>query len=232
MALFHHQWRYWMAFVRLSIMSGIAWLESLLQQQGRAESTAGDVTAGDATLTPNLVTASAPELTPESVTAPKPKRAYKPRARRCACGCGQMVTPTPQHPNKRFYDDACRQRARRAKMAEQRKADSKPSEDRRTLCLCLWCGVDFLADPTKRPKYHQTGSCKEYAYRQRRHSAIDTVATVRGYSYERAEALVKHEGMPKVSRWLQRQGWAYNEAGRAWVMAVEQGSVFVHSGGR
>lgn len=206
------------------MQGGIEWLESLLAQ----ESTAGHVTAGDAALTPERVTATAPELTPAPVMAAAPqkpaKRRYKPRARRCECGCGQMVTPTAQHPNKAYFSAACRQRVRRAKLAKERKAVEKPKEDRRTLCPCLWCGLEFLADPTKRPKYHQTGSCKEYAHRQRKHSAIETVATIRGYSTDRAAALVKREGMPKVHRWLQRQGFQYDELGRRWVMAVAVGA--------
>lgn len=169
--------------------------------------------AGETLLTPPLVT----------------KRAYKPRARKCACGCGKVFTPPSQAPRKRFYDDACRKRAARRRAAKQRPAAPKAAPVL-VLMECQFCGVTFLGVEGKGGKYCKPAH-RVAAAEARRAAAIEAaviiVGSVGGLTPEDVTAFVEREGMRKVSAYLRQQGMVYSEADRRWLVPVEQGCVFV-----
>lgn len=187
--------------------------------QNRAGLTAGSVT--------RVTARPATGLTPARET----KRPYKPRSRKCACGCGRIVERTPQTPHKRYFDDACRQRAYRRRTAKTRPA-AAGSGAVLELATCEFCGATFLATAGKGAKYCKP-SHRTAAAEQRRAAAIEAaiaiVGSIGGLTPEDVVAFVEREGMKKISRYLRQQGYVYSEAARAWLMAVPVDSVFVNA---
>lgn len=192
-------------------------------QQGRGVLTPAPVTdltpSGATNLTPSAVT----KVTGKSVT----KRAYKKRARKCACGCGKLVEPTPQAPHKVYFDDACRQRHHRA-----RKGAGRPKTQRREVKLdwmyCEYCGHKFLGAVGVGTKYCKP-SHKVAAAEARRAAAIAALMDSEGWSAEVVRTAVQGTGMRKVSRWLKQQGYVYSEQDRRWLLPVAVGA-FVENG--
>src|SRR5664279_3587066 len=74
--------------------------------------------------------------------APITRRRYKARARRCKCGCGRMVTPTASAPHQKYFDDACRARGYRQRVAKAKKMT--PADPVLGLTTCAWCDGSFF----------------------------------------------------------------------------------------
>lgn len=192
-------------------------------QQGGGVLTAsadtGITPTGATNLTPGTVT----KVTPKPVT----KRAYKKRARKCACGCGRIVEPTPQAPHKVYFDDACRQRGNRAK-----KGVGRPKAPRREVKLdwmhCDYCGLPFVGAVGVGTKYCKP-SHKVAAAEARRESAIDVLMQSEGLARETVQDVVKRTGMRKISAWLKQEGYIYSEQDRRWLLPVSVGA-FVEQG--
>src|SRR4051794_8123694 len=188
---------------------GIDWLEQLLEQQKQGDLTVGGVTSGEAPVT----SGGDPAVTPKRVTR---RRVYKARARLCKC-CHQSFTPKANRSAK-FCSDRCRKKDNRAKMAKAKKANPVQIERDLEVCTCLWCGGTWLADPSRDPKYCQP-SHRTAAYRQRRVSALEAVATIKNYSIEQAAQLISKSGMRKTGSWLRRKGYSYDDTARQWLIA-------------
>jgi hypothetical protein len=183
--------------------------------QKRAGLTAASGTRGQAVLTP----ASVREVTPARGT-----RKYRPRARQCAHkGCETVFTPSAKH--GKFCSDKCRKADARRRKAKIMKA--APKDPTLVVATCLHCGATFFAEQGKDAKYCSP-SHRTAAWRQRREAAVQALVDM-GMEAQKAGDVLELGGMVKTSRYLRQLGYQYN--GRAWVMAVEQGSVFVHSGG-
>jgi hypothetical protein len=189
---------------------------------------------GRGLLTPQPVTgitsSGATELTPQAVTkmTPKPvtRRAYKKRARKCKCGCGRTVDPTPQAPHKVYFDDACRQRDHRAKRGKGR-----PRTQRREVNLdwmyCEFCGHKYLGATGKGRKYCKP-SHKVAAAEARREAAIAALIASTGEDEQVVRVALKGAGMRKASTWLKQQGYVYSEQERRWLLPVVA-TIFVHN---
>lgn len=167
-----------------------------------------------------MTSGDAPVVTTKRVTR---RRTYKARARLCKC-CHETFTPKVNRSAK-FCSDRCRKKDNRAKMAKEKKAKAAQVERDLEICTCLWCGGTWLADPSHDPKYCSP-SHRTKAYRQRRFSAIETVATIKNYSAVKAEQLINTSGMLKTSRWLRKNGYTYDELTRSWLIAVQPDDVF------
>ncbi|MEO8397915.1 MAG: hypothetical protein ABI700_33285, partial [Chloroflexota bacterium] len=163
-------------------------------------------------------------VTPKRVTG---KRRYKARARRCEC-CHETFTPK-RNGSAKYCSDRCRKKDSRANMAKQNKGKATPIERAVEVCTCLWCGGTWLAEPSRDPKYCSP-SHRTAAYRQRRYSAIEAVATIKAYDPEKAAQLIQASGMRKTSSWLRRHGYSYDEIARRWAMALTAGDVFAERG--
>lgn len=167
---------------------------------------------------------SATPLIPPIGTA----RRYSKRARKCKCGCGQMVAPTAKNPNKMFFDDNCRKRYHRRQEAKQRKSQPVPAPVL-VMYTCAFCEDSFLATEGKGAKYCKP-SHTVAAAEHRRYAA--TLVFVEGYGMpvDEAQNMIENSGMKNVSAYLRQQGYAYDETARRWVMAVQAGDVFADRG--
>ena len=140
------------------------------------------------------------------------KRSYKPRARRCACGCGQMLTP--KAPHGRFASDNCRKRDHRRRMAKARK--TVPVAPVLELRICLHCGATFFAETGKNACYCSP-SHKTAAWRIRREGAIKTLAADRATTVEKARDAVDRHGLAKATKYLHAHGFQYDHQARMWM---------------
>lgn len=130
------------------------------------------------------------QSTPPAVT----KRRYKPRARRCACGCGATFTPAPQQPRQRFATDTCRQRGHRAK------APTRPRRQNGVERLtCDHCGTWYVGTVGKGRKYCTT-TCKRLAAKTRREAVAEALAAVLAMPLEEAAERVELVGMVAARR--------------------------------
>ncbi|MEO8391475.1 MAG: hypothetical protein ABI700_00645 [Chloroflexota bacterium] len=155
---------------------------------------------------------------------PRTKRPYKKRARKCACGCGEAVKPTPQAPHKRFVDDAHRKRWHRQQEAKMRKDQPAP-EPVLEMYTCLFCGATFLAEAGRGAKW-----CKPshgvMAAEARRAAAGQVFIESFSMTPDDTENMIESVGMKHVSAYLRQQGWVYDEQARCWLIAVQTGDLF------
>ena len=175
--------------------------------------TARFVTDDPAGLTPNSIT----PLTADPVTQPAPKRRYKPRARRCRCGCGRMVTPTARAPHKRYYDDACRQRDHRRRVSKARKV--KSANPVLEVMTCAYCGATFFAEQGKDAKYCKP-SHRTAAWRQRREAAVEALIVELHMSEDEVVDMIERMGMKLIGRFLRQRGYSYDDQARQWRFAL------------
>src|SRR5450432_760142 len=158
----------------------------------------------------------------------KTTRRYKPRTRKCKCGCGQMVTPTAQAPYKVFFNDTCRKRWHRRQEAKMRPIQP-PADPVLELTVCQYCGDPFLAEVGKGAKYCKP-SHRVAAAEHRRDAAVEPLmASMPDLTPVQAKDMVQGVGMKLVTRYLLQQGYVYNEQSRRWAVLVEQGDVFAQA---
>ena len=175
--------------------------------------TAPLITDDPAGLTPESIT----PLTPRPVTQNVPKRRYKPRARRCKCGCGRMVTPTASAPHKRYFEDACRQRDHRRRVAKARKV--KAADPILEVMTCAYCGATFFAEQGRDAKFCSP-SHRTAAYRQRREAAIAALVVELHLTEDEVVDMIERMGMALVGRYLRQRGYGYDEQARQWSYAL------------
>ena len=142
------------------------------------------------------------------------RRQYKPRARACRCGCGEMVTPTAQAPHKAYFNAACRKRDNRRKLAKLRK--SEPVAPVLELVTCAHCGKTFFAEKGRGARFCKPGH-KTASWRLRRSAAIRAVAELTQTDVERVAEAVEHHGLAKATKFLHKRGFQYDERARSWV---------------
>ena len=178
--------------------------------QSRAQK-AAFVTAGEATHeTPFHATHLAPIDTTHE-TPKKTTRRYKPRARKCACGCGVTFTPKTRH--GRYASANCRKRAHaRRRRTEQAAPIEQPVE----LCQCLYCGATFFA-PEGNGQLYCKPAHRTAAWRDRREATIRAIAEQHGTTREAAERHVKMLGLAVVVEALRAGGYVYRMQARQWV---------------
>lgn len=166
-------------------------------------------------LTAASVTQNAEGLTSEDVTAlmPARKRSYKPRARKCK-GCGKSFTP--QSKMARYCSNACRSRIWRRKHPKPKVATLPELEP----VVCEGCGLPFLANASKRQKYHSP-SCRVIAARARREAAISAIAAHYRMKPEKAADGVEMHGMKKITALLTKLGFRYEPSARRWLVPDE-----------
>lgn len=184
------------------------------QRQGRAKLTARTVRQGG-----RLRGVAGGGIDETPLTAKRETRRYKPRARKCACGCGRQVTPTVQAPHKKFYEDACRKRAARLRAKKHKKTEAVERD--LELVTCAYCGHGFFSEQGRGGKYC-TPSHKQLAYVARREAAALAIAHATRMTIEAAAALVKSAGMNNCSLWLQKQGFLYDEQARRWAKSFPE----------
>lgn len=139
---------------------------------------------------------------------------YKPRARKCACGCGKIVTPPIQAPHKAYFNDACRKRAHRRKLTKLRK--SQPVAPVLELATCAHCGKTFFAEAGRGARFCKPAH-KTDAWRIRRIEAIKTLAADRQIGIEKARDAVDRHGLAKATKYLHSKGYQYDERARRWI---------------
>ncbi|MEP7293915.1 MAG: hypothetical protein ABI835_19155 [Chloroflexota bacterium] len=159
-------------------------------------------------------------LTPVHVT----KRRYKRRARKCKCGCGEIVTPTQQAPHKVYFSDACRQREHRRKEAKMRE-NQPPAEPVLVLATCTHCGNTFLTEAGSGAKYCKP-SHRVTAAECRRNAAVAAYVEIYNMPYDNADEMIANVGMKLAGQFLKQQGYQYDESSRRWLVAVQPGDVF------
>ena len=190
----------------------------------RAKNRAGLMFADVTGVMPPTVTGVTPDaertLTPGAVT----KRRYKRRARKCKCGCGETVAPTPQAPHKLYFSDACRQRDHCRKEAKMR--ENQPSaEPLLVLATCAHCGNTFLTEAGSGAKYCKP-SHRVAAAEHRRDAAVAAYIEIYNMPYENADEMIANVGMKLASQFLRQQGYSYDEQARRWGIAVQAGELF------
>lgn len=149
------------------------------------------------------------------------KRKYTPRARKCACGCGQIFTPKLSR--GRYIDVSHRARAYRRK----HRKGSAPAKRETVLDLltCEHCGLDFLGNGARQQKYCST-RCRNAASKVRRHAAELALSQALGMSIEKARDVIDATGMKELQRVLAGLGMTYDPSSRQWGVLVSEG-VFV-----
>lgn len=170
------------------------------------------VTAGGATHeTPFHATRGGPIDTTHE-TRRKTTRRYKPRARKCACGCGVTFTPKTRH--GRYASANCRKRAHDRRRAKARQ--DAPKETPLELVQCLYCGSTFFA-PEGNGQLYCKPAHRTAAWRDRRAATVRIVAEQHGTTIESAERHVKLLGLSVVMEALRAAGYVYRLQARQWV---------------
>lgn len=153
------------------------------------------------------------------------KRRYKKRAKRCACGCGEMVTPTAQAPHKRFFDDNCRKRYHHRQEAKQRAKMDAP-EVELVAAICDFCGAGYFAQKRHEGKYCKP-SHRVAAAEHRRDAAVEPLlACMPDQTVAQVKDMIQGMGMTYVTRYLHLQGYSYDESARRWGYAQQPGDLF------
>lgn len=159
-------------------------------------------------------TDQAPIHTP-TVTRQSTTRRYKPRARKCACGCGATFTPKTRH--GRYATPNCRKRDHARKQAKARaKAAQAASDDRLEVAYCLYCGASFFA-PEGNGQLYCKPAHRTAAWRARRDATIRVIAEQHSTTVEAAERLVEQLGLSVVIEALRSDGYTYKMQARKWV---------------
>lgn len=194
----------------------------------KAENRVGLMFEADTGLTAPVETGLNPQHGTQLNPAPRTKRPYKKRARKCACGCGEAIVPTPQAPHKRFVDDNHRKRWHRQQEAKLRASMPKP-EPVLELTTCQYCGNTFLAEQGKGAKW-----CKPshgvMAAEARRAAAEQVFVEVYNMTPDAVTDMIDNGGMKNASAFLRQQGYFYDETARRWLIAVQPGDVFDQHG--
>lgn len=180
--------------------------------------TARFITDDPAGLTPESITPlTADRVTQDAPGLPSKHRRYKPRARKCKCGCGRMVTPIASAPHKRYYDDACRQRDHRRRVAKARKV--KAADPILEVMTCAYCGATFFAEQGRDAKFCSP-SHRTAAYRHRREAAIAALVVELHLTEDEVVDMIERMGMTLVGRYLRQRGYDYDEQARQWGYAL------------
>jgi hypothetical protein len=141
------------------------------------------------------------------------KRKYKPRARKCACGCGE--TFTPKRRRGKYIDVVHRNRAHRRKQRRGKKI--APRQQKRDPLWCVHCNSMFWGNPDRGTVYC-SARCRNLAHRAKRDSAIAALADYIGMD---TEDIYEIGGMKWVTAMLAGLGLAYSPESRQWYGAVD-----------
>jgi hypothetical protein len=141
----------------------------------------------------------------------KRRRRYKPRARRCACGCGQ--TFAPKLSRGRYIDMTHRNRAHRRKQRRGKKIE--PRQQRLAPMTCAHCGKLYWGNPARGQRYC-SGKCRNAAYRCKRSAAANALASLCPMPIEKALDVLDAGGLRWVSDMLRTLGFSYDLPSRQW----------------
>jgi len=148
-------------------------------------------------------------------SVPATTRHYKPRARKCKCGCGRKFTPAARTPHQVYFDDNCRKRDHRRKASKLRKKQ-EPDTAAQVL-VCEFCRQPFWSTTGRHRKYCKP-SHAVMAAEHRRDAAIRLYAQGDGWSLQRATDAVDTWGMKATTKTLRDAGYIYDEAARSWIV--------------
>lgn len=147
------------------------------------------------------------------LTAPRSTRPYKPRARKCACGCGVVFTPKTKH--GRYSSEACRKRAyarRKAKAASSAPKEAPPLE----VGVCEWCGAKFWTEADNGQAYCKP-SHRTAAWRARRAATVQKIAELDQCTLTAAEGQIKALGLKVIAEYLTGRGYVYSTSAKRWI---------------